>query len=109
MNILLVIARPYPADVGYRSIARPLVAAIQGKEVSAEVTVLPTFARLQEVLSSRPGEFHILHFDGHGGYGTHALGAASPNTLQHPWTNENLALLAGAHGGSYTPPSRTCI
>ncbi|MES2645080.1 MAG: tetratricopeptide repeat protein [Myxococcota bacterium] len=86
VNILLVIARPYAADVGYRSIARPLVEAIQGKEVSAEVTVLrpPTFARLQEVLAARPGEFHILHFDGHGGYGTHAPGAPAPDTLQGP-------------------------
>ena len=41
------------------------------QKLAAEVTVLrpPTFARLQEALAESPGRFHILHFDGHGGYG----------------------------------------
>ena len=38
----------------------------------AEVTVLrpPTFARLREHLRERPDYYHIVHFDGHGAYGT---------------------------------------
>lgn len=71
VNILLVTARPYAADVSYRSISRPLVELIAKQGLPAAVTVLrpPTLARLREHLAERPAYYHILHFDGHGWYG----------------------------------------
>ena len=71
VNILLVTARPYKADVHYRSISRPLVEQIDQLGLPASVTVLrpPTFDQLREHLRSRPHYYHILHFDGHGSYG----------------------------------------
>ena len=86
VNILLVTARPYEADVQYRSISRPLVELIESphKKLPAEVTVLrpPTFDRLREHLRERPDHYHILHFDGHGGYGVDPTGGSDPFTLQ---------------------------
>jgi hypothetical protein len=63
--------RPKERDVGYRSIARPLVELIAKHNLPAKVTVLrpPTFDRLREVLAAEKGHFHIVHFDGHGRYG----------------------------------------
>ena len=85
VNILLVICRPKERDVGYRSIARPLVELIAKHNLPAKVTVLrpPTFDRLREVLAAEKGQFHIVHFDGHGGYGQ---GPALPgvHVLQGP-------------------------
>ena len=71
INILLVTARPYDADVQYRSISRPLVDQIQELRLPAKVTVLrpPTFDQLRQHLRERPHYYHILHFDGHGSYG----------------------------------------
>jgi hypothetical protein len=60
INILLVIARPYgEEDVSYHALARPLVElAVQQQTVPVRIDVL------------RPPTFdHIVHFDGHGGYG----------------------------------------
>ena len=71
VNILLVTARPYEADVRYRSISRPLVELIDKQDLPAQVTVLrpPTFENLREHLRERPNHYHIVHFDGHGSYG----------------------------------------
>jgi len=72
INILLVIARPYgDKDVGYHALARPLVERVSacGLPVRIEVLRPPTFDQLQRHLHRRPGFYHILHFDGHGGYG----------------------------------------
>jgi len=79
VNILLVVARPYRNDVGYRSIARPLVDLVRSKGLPAHVEVLrpPTFDQLRAHLESRPGYYHVLHFDGHGAYDTSG-GAGSP-------------------------------
>ena len=72
VNILLVVARPYERDVGFRSIARPLVELIEKDRLPAQVDLLrpPTFDQLREHLRRRPGYYHILHFDGHGSYGS---------------------------------------
>ncbi|KYF90800.1 hypothetical protein BE20_16565 [Sorangium cellulosum] len=84
VNILLVIARPYEADVQFRSIARPLVELIEKQGLPARVHVLrpPTLDRLREHLRERPNHYHLVHFDGHGSYGPgeaptgpHAYGA----------------------------------
>jgi tetratricopeptide (TPR) repeat protein len=71
VRILLVTARPYHNDVAFRSITRPLVELIQQEQLPAEVKLLrpPTFAQLQHELSEHPGQYHIVHFDGHGGFG----------------------------------------
>ena len=80
VNILLVVARPFEADVQYRSISRPLVELVESRGLPAEVTVLrpPTFGRLRDHLLERPGYYHILHFDGHGAYGVLNADADSP-------------------------------
>jgi tetratricopeptide (TPR) repeat protein len=71
INILLVVARPYEADVRYRSIARPLVELIRSENLPAHVDVLrpPTFDQLRNHLRQHAGYYHVLHFDGHGAYG----------------------------------------
>jgi tetratricopeptide (TPR) repeat protein len=83
VNILLVVARPYEGDARYRSIARRLVELIQSQGLPAHVDILrpPTFDRLREHLRERPGFYHVLHFDGHGGYGDGAPGFL-PDRLQ---------------------------
>ncbi len=71
VNILLVVARPYgKKDVRFRSVARSLVELIEKEKLPAQVELLrpPTFENLREHLRKHPGFYHILHFDGHGGY-----------------------------------------
>ncbi len=70
VNILLVTARPYEGDVGFRSISRPVIDLMEKEELPVDVHILrpPTFERLQEHLAERPRHYHILHFDGHGAY-----------------------------------------
>ncbi len=72
VNILLVTARPFDEDVPYRSISRPLVELVHRGKVPARAHLLrpPTLAALRGHLSERPNHYHILHFDGHGGYGS---------------------------------------
>jgi tetratricopeptide (TPR) repeat protein len=71
INILLVISRPKQRDVGYRSISRPLVELIARKNLPAAVHVLrpPTLKELRTHLKDHRNTYHVLHFDGHGGYG----------------------------------------
>ena len=72
LNILVIIARPFERDVHYRSIARPLMTLIRSEAVPVNVDILrpPTFEQLSKHLSERPSYYHVLHFDGHGGYGS---------------------------------------
>jgi len=85
IHILLIIARPYgETDVGYHALARPLVEQVRKHSLPVRIDVLrpPTFANLTEHLRRRPGRYHIVHFDGHGGYGPAghlAPTAADPN------------------------------
>ena len=74
INILFVTARPYENDVRFRSLSRPVVEWIEKQELPARVTILrpPTFERLRAHLRERPAYYHIVHFDGHGGYGAAA-------------------------------------
>ncbi len=83
VNILLVVCRPFEHDVRYRSIARPLIELIQSKNLPAHVDILrpPTFDQLREHLRQHPGYYHVLHFDGHGGYGDLG-GHASPHQFK---------------------------
>jgi hypothetical protein len=71
INILLITARPYDADVGFRALSRPLLDLIAQDNLPVSVEMLrpPTFEQLRTHLHARPGYYHIVHFDGHGGYG----------------------------------------
>ncbi|MGB5064724.1 MAG: CHAT domain-containing protein, partial [Candidatus Competibacter sp.] len=88
INILFVTARPYPNDVRFRSLSRPVVEWIEKQALPARVTILrpPTFQRLREHLRERPAYYHIVHFDGHGGYGmaTAIDGNAAPHLFKGP-------------------------
>ncbi|MDR1736138.1 MAG: tetratricopeptide repeat protein [Oscillospiraceae bacterium] len=72
LNILYIIARPYgDGDVGFQTLARPVL-DFAGKEkwpVHIDVLRPPTFDKLRSVLEEKPGFYHIVHFDGHGGFG----------------------------------------
>ncbi|MDB6175039.1 MAG: hypothetical protein JWL59_4350 [Chthoniobacteraceae bacterium] len=71
IHILLITARPYGEDdVDYRSISRPLVELIGREKLPVAVHALrpPTLENLRRHLDDNPGHYHILHFDGHGGY-----------------------------------------
>jgi tetratricopeptide (TPR) repeat protein len=72
VNILLVIARPFAEDVAYRSVGLPLVELIRSRALPAQVDILrpPTFDQLRDELRRHPGYYHVLHFDGHGEFGT---------------------------------------
>jgi len=93
INILLVIARPFGEDdVGYQSLSRRLIDLARDSHQALNIDVLrpPTFDRLREQLRMKPGFYHIVHFDGHGGYGaTPTLGGSGHHTL------------AGSHGRLY--------
>ncbi|CAK8721767.1 hypothetical protein GCAAIG_11405 [Candidatus Electronema halotolerans] len=72
INILLVIARPHgDQDVGFHALSRPLVELARAQQMPVHIDVLrpPTFDRLRQQLHDKPGFYHIVHFDGHGGYG----------------------------------------
>lgn len=72
LHILYIIPRPYGEnDVGYQVLANSLVTFVRENDLPVTVDVLrpPTFSQLQKVLYDRPGYYHIVHFDGHGGYG----------------------------------------
>lgn len=71
IGILLVTARPYTDDIDYRSISRLLVSLIAERGLPAKVTLLrpPTLERLRQELANNPNIYHIVHFDGHGGFG----------------------------------------
>ncbi len=77
LNILLVIARPRQNDVGYHTLARPMVDLAGDGPVNIEVLRPPTFDQLRAHLAEKKDFYHIVHFDGHGGYG-HG-GAAAGN------------------------------
>lgn len=80
IHILYIIPRPYGEnDVGYHILANSLVDFISKNNLPVTLDVLrpPTFDQLRKVLYDRPGYYHIVHFDGHGGYGTVPLGSSS--------------------------------
>ena len=69
INLLVVTARPdEEKDVGYRTISRPLIEAIERGQlrVNAELLRPGTFEALSEHLERKEGFYHIVHFDAHG-------------------------------------------
>lgn len=70
LNILLVISRPGEEDINYHFLSRDLVELVSESDRPIQVDVLrpPSFVNLRRTLEERPGRYHIVHFDGHGGY-----------------------------------------
>ncbi|MBH8571881.1 CHAT domain-containing protein, partial [Nostocaceae cyanobacterium CENA369] len=71
LNILLVIARPEgEQDVNFKTIARPLLAALQPirQRVNLKVLRPPSLKKFEAELQAHKGFYHIVHFDGHGNF-----------------------------------------
>ncbi|MGQ4649167.1 tetratricopeptide repeat protein [Lyngbya aestuarii] len=70
INLLVVTARPNEeADVGYRTISRPLIEAIETARLRVNVELLRpgTYQALSQHLDEKgAGYYHIIHFDAHG-------------------------------------------
>ncbi|MEQ8383256.1 MAG: CHAT domain-containing protein [Coleofasciculus sp. A1-SPW-01] len=70
INLLLVTARPdEERDVGYRTISRPLIEAIETAKLRVNVELLrpATYQALSKQLEEKgAGYYHIIHFDAHG-------------------------------------------
>ncbi|WP_334855475.1 tetratricopeptide repeat protein, partial [Nostoc sp.] len=77
LNILLVIARPDDEqDVGFKTIARPLLAALQPirQRVNLKVLRPPSLKEFEAELQAHKGFYHIVHFDGHGNFDSETQG-----------------------------------
>ncbi|MEH2463182.1 tetratricopeptide repeat protein [Nostoc sp.] len=77
LNILLVIARPDDEqDVGFKTIARPLLAALQPirQRVNLKVLRPPSLKEFEAELQANKGFYHIVHFDGHGNFDSETQG-----------------------------------
>lgn len=90
LHILLVIARPYGSrDVGFQTIARPIAAVLDQPGLSArirlEVLRPPTFQAFCTAMARRHEDgglyFDIIHFDGHGDFGTRASSTSPRGSL----------------------------
>jgi hypothetical protein len=70
INLLVVTARPNEEhDVGYRTISRPLIEAIEKSQLRVNVELLRpgTYEALERHLEEKgAGYYHIIHFDAHG-------------------------------------------
>ncbi|MGF1519277.1 MAG: CHAT domain-containing protein, partial [Nodosilinea sp.] len=74
INLLVVTARPNEeSDVGYRTISRPLIEAIHQAQLRVKVEILRpgTYEALSQHLEGKAGQYHIVHFDAHGGLMTY--------------------------------------
>jgi CHAT domain/NB-ARC domain len=98
INLLVVIARPDEEhDVGYRTIARPLIEVIQKSKLPVNVDLLRpgTYESLERHLETKgAGYYHIIHFDCHGSLMTYQDIQAGANrnkyTYQARWGRENI-------------------
>jgi tetratricopeptide (TPR) repeat protein len=72
VNILMVISRPRGPgdDLPFRSDARPLLETLRAYRDHVRIDILrpPTLEQLHRVLRERPNYYHVLHFDGLGGF-----------------------------------------
>lgn len=90
LNILLVISRPDGhRDIGFKTIARPLLEALATirQKVNLKVLRPPSFEQFEQELNANKGFYHIVHFDGHGDFDPnskelqHRLGTAGQGVL----------------------------
>jgi tetratricopeptide (TPR) repeat protein len=75
INLLVVVARPDEEDdVGYRTISRPLIEALDRSQLPVNVELLRpgTYEALCKHLEAKEqGYYHIIHFDVHGALMNH--------------------------------------
>ncbi|PHJ63574.1 Tfp pilus assembly protein PilF [Nostoc linckia z18] len=98
INLLVVIARPDEEhDVGYRTIARPLIEVIQKSHLPVNIDLLRpgTYESLERHLEAKgAGYYHIIHFDCHGalmGYADIQEGVKRNRyTYQARWGREDI-------------------
>jgi tetratricopeptide (TPR) repeat protein len=87
LNILLVIARPYgEQDVAFKTIARPMLEALQPirQRVNLKVLRPPSFQEFERELNANKGFYHIVHFDGHGTVNANGQGELVFEFFEHP-------------------------
>ncbi len=97
LNILVVVARPDgPADVGYRTVSRPLLDALRtaGLPVTIDLVRPGTWPALRDHLQAAKdrhgsGWYQVLHFDLHGAFSQYAA-------LEQARHEERLLFAAGA-------------
>lgn len=94
INLLVVIARPdEEKDVGYRTISRPLIEAVQNSQLRVNVELLRpgTYEALSRHLEEKgAGYYHVIHLDMHGALMTY-------EQLQQP-SQPNRYLYKGRYG-----------
>lgn len=103
IRILLVICRPGGRDdVPFRSVASRLVKGLSGDAralFQLDVLRPPMFEQLGRVLRRAYADgkpYHIVHFDGHGGYGNAAQsGSHSCLVFENPVAEDNRQLVDG--------------
>ncbi|BDA76398.1 hypothetical protein CAL7716_105640 (plasmid) [Calothrix sp. PCC 7716] len=103
INLLVVIARPDEEhDVGYRTIARPLMEVIQNSQLPVNVDLLRpgTYESLERHLEIKgAGYYHIIHFDCHGALMTYEDIQAGVKrnryTYQARWGREDIQRYEG--------------
>ncbi len=70
VNLLVVVARPDEEDdIGYQTISRPLIEAIENSQLRVNVHLLRpgTYEALERHLEQKgAGYYHVIHFDVHG-------------------------------------------
>jgi tetratricopeptide (TPR) repeat protein len=105
LRVLMVVARPAGLkDVGYQMVARPLLQrldAVCGK-VALEVLRPPTLNQLNARLRAAVDAgtpFHILHFDGHGTFGTVAPAGMGRPTHYDPGSARGFLVFEAPGGG----------
>ena len=85
INLLMVTARPSRNDVGYRTISRPLIEALENSQLRVKVDLLrpATYEALSRHLEEKgAGYYHIIHFDAHGALLTYKQFNPSPADLK---------------------------
>ena len=103
INLLVVIARPDEEhDVGYRTIARPLMEVIENSQLPVKVDLLRpgTYESLERHLEAKgAGYYHVIHFDCHGALMTYADIQAGVKgnryTYQARWGREDIKSYQG--------------
>ncbi|MFC3965946.1 CHAT domain-containing protein, partial [Nocardia jiangsuensis] len=107
LNILVVTARPDGArDVGYRTISRPLVAALRQAElpVTIEVVRPGTWQALRAHLEAArakhkgTGWYQLVHFDVHGSFADHTSVRAGAQAGRYTFANGDPTEFEGKRG-----------